>query len=306
MAGPTPPSDSSAVTRADASAGWRRWANVLLALGAACVWYFDGHYGPILVTVGVAALASRLAKLDTWRFLTLTLAFFVGEAALRWARVPRAYQNILPHTALVMAAFAAMQWRDLRGALALPRWRRALWLVPVVAVASCIAVYVWFGHYPRCRLPGPYRDLPRWVLWMGMPAFVVANALCEELVMRVAVLSALRRAFGATAAVFVQAIAFGLWHWVGGMPFGPAGAAMAFAFGAALGVVRIATRSVWPCVVTHGIVSVFMGTVFLSRATTWFGTVRWWPLLGGVLALSAALAAFAFVLNAALGLRSRP
>jgi len=303
---PLPASDVPGPAGDARNVGWRRAANAVLTLAAVSLYYLDGHYVAILAGLAVFGLGAAAARLAAWRFLALSLAFFAGAAVYRWARVPWAYQNILPQTALVLVAFAFMEWRDLRGTVTLPRWRRALWLVPVVAIASCAAMHFWLRRLPQCRLSAPYRELPRWVLWMGMPAFVVANALCEELLMRVAALGALRRTAGTSGAVLLQAAAFGLWHWVGGMPDGPAGAAMAFAFGAALGAIRVATRSVWPCVVAHGVVSIYMGVVFLSRATTWFGTVRWWPLLGGMAAVTVFVGAAAFAADAAVGLRRRP
>lgn len=270
-----------------------RWLDTLLGVGAAGAFYFDDRLAAVAVALGAAAVAARAGRRPIWRFLTLSCCFTAAVAVER-GMVPRHARSVFPAAIAVTTCSALVLREELREALGPTAWRRAPWLVPLVAAAAIVAMHLWFERHPPGRLARPLWRQPDWLLCSAMPPAVLANALGEELTFRGGLLSALRRSLGAPAAVAIQALAFGLWHWHGGLPHGPVGCLMACAFGAALGAARIAARSLWPCVAAHAAAGLYVGWTVVEHNTVPGRPL--WPLAVG---LGAALALF---LGLSLGL----
>lgn len=88
------------------------------------------------------------------------------------------------------------------------------------------------------------RDVPAPLLIL---AVAVTPAICEELLMRGAVLRALRGTLGGPGAVFVSSFLFGILH-LSLYRFVPT-----FLLGIALGVVTLAARSLYPAMIVHAL-----------------------------------------------------
>jgi membrane protease YdiL (CAAX protease family) len=80
--------------------------------------------------------------------------------------------------------------------------------------------------------------------------FTVVNALTEELWFRGILLGALRGLLPPVAAILLQALLFGISHWVG-TPRGILGFALAGVWGIALGWWTYSRRSLWPAFAVH-------------------------------------------------------
>jgi membrane protease YdiL (CAAX protease family) len=89
--------------------------------------------------------------------------------------------------------------------------------------------------------------------------FSVFNALLEEMIFRGILLDALTAAIGASWAVVVQALAFGVGH-AHGYPPGPLGIALAAVYGLMLGLVRQ---------VSGGLAAPWMAHVFADATIFW-------------------------------------
>jgi membrane protease YdiL (CAAX protease family) len=157
-----------------------------------------------------------------------------------------------------LAAFAAV-------VAAVPPLRRGIgWLrvgrldVRVLAataglvVVSSAALVLWFllarpdvgdlaGQVPRGRWE---------VLLPAGAVFAAGNAAMEEAVFRGVLQDALEAEWGRWWAAGVQGVAFGVIH-SQGFPRGPAGMAMASAYGVALGLLRVWAGGLGACVLAH-------------------------------------------------------
>ncbi len=134
------------------------------------------------------------------------------------------------------------------------RWTPELpWLVAGTVVVTAGALLAW-QRLADGTLPQDYLDAAAGRPWalivLGGVAFSLVNAAVEEVVFRGVLLSALSAVLGVTAAVVLQAVAFGVLH-LNGVPSGPAGMAMAGAWGLLLGVMRVRSRGLLAPYVTH-------------------------------------------------------
>lgn len=124
-------------------------------------------------------------------------------------------------------------------AYALP-WSVAgpIWIV-ILAVLTGLAM---LGIVP------PVIDLPTALPLLGVAALAAAlNSFWEEVAYRAAPLSQLAPVIGASPAVLLLAVWFGLGHFYGGIPSGAAGAVMAGAVGLLFGRAMIESRGLaWP------------------------------------------------------------
>jgi membrane protease YdiL (CAAX protease family) len=82
-------------------------------------------------------------------------------------------------------------------------------------------------------------------LWSAI-AIAAAPALCEETTVRGVLLPALRPLLGAAGAIFASALVFAAMH------ADPYRFAFTLAVGAALGLLRVRTGSLWPSILAHG------------------------------------------------------
>lgn len=120
------------------------------------------------------------------------------------------------------------------------RWSIAgpVWIV-VLAVLTGLAM---LGVLPQVI------DLPAALPLLGVAALAAAlNSFWEEVAYRAAPLSQLAPVIGASPAVLLLAVWFGLGHFYGGIPSGAAGAVMAGTVGLLFGRAMIESRGlVWP------------------------------------------------------------
>jgi hypothetical protein len=89
-------------------------------------------------------------------------------------------------------------------------------------------------------------------------AFSVVNALLEEILFRGLLFDALKASYGVAFALFLQAGAFGVFHFQG-FPSGAIGVALAAIFGLMQGMLRIYSGGLFACWVSHALVD---GTIF--------------------------------------------
>lgn len=91
---------------------------------------------------------------------------------------------------------------------------------------------------------GESKELPRWALWAVLASLPVMVPL-EEWLFRGVILRRLAPRVGAVGAVVVSAALFAIAH------FSLSGAMGRFAIGLVLGVLYLATRSLWPGIAAH-------------------------------------------------------
>jgi membrane protease YdiL (CAAX protease family) len=141
------------------------------------------------------------------------------------------------------------------------RWFRAGQLRREVVVgmvatiaASAVALEAWYLlltpdlRMYRALLP----PLPAWALLLGALGFAGLNAAMEEGVFRGILFQALESALGVGAApLVIQAVAFGLLHFVAGFPNGGWGFVMASAYGLLQGVLRRRSAGILVPWLTH-------------------------------------------------------
>jgi hypothetical protein len=148
-------------------------------------------------------------------------------------------------------------------------WRVVRWFgldrlqgVSLTAWACAAGVAFAYSYYAR-RLPSVRLTMFRWdVLKCAAILLAIAAALCEEGVFRKTIMSVLQNhGAGAVIQVSVSGLCFGLAHAVWGLLKGSLRAAMAATIatsvmGTALAVIYLlAGRNVWPCVVSHFLIT---------------------------------------------------
>ena len=250
-----------------AQAGRFSWLSAVVALVCASLLYFDSHHAILLPGLAVIATVLVIIRAPVRYFTLFALAFFVGRTID--AFLPQVVRGIAP---LLLGAsfFVVLLPQECRLSLALPvRKHWLLWAIPF-AVACMLAMHWWFEAHAPLRLLPSLRRQAASVLWTVMPPALILNAIGEEVVFRGAFLSALLNAHGRSFSIVVQAVAFGLVHYVGGIPNGLAGCLMAFAFGLGLGLFRVMTQSLWPGIAIHAAVGVFMGIRIVQANVCWF------------------------------------
>jgi membrane protease YdiL (CAAX protease family) len=122
-----------------------------------------------------------------------------------------------------------------------------------LAFVSLVALLSWVGAKEPdfTRYTGGLPSMPVWALPFAGLGFALLNAAMEEISFRGIIFDALRGVLGTEPApLWVQAFLFGALHYRTGFPDGPAGVAMTFAFGVALGVLRLRSGGLaLPCAV---------------------------------------------------------
>ena len=119
-------------------------------------------------------------------------------------------------------------------------WGRPSWLgVSAVVPVTALALSVWSVWLAPdvSDLVAVVASVPLGALILGGLWFSICNAVLEEAVFRGIVQTGLSRLLGPTAAVILQALAFGCIH-VHGFPRGALGVAMASVYGLMLGLLR--------------------------------------------------------------------
>lgn len=111
---------------------------------------------------------------------------------------------------------------------------------------TALALVAWQQVF-NGQVPDAYRDAahgqPVWLILVAGAGFALVNAAVEEAIFRGVLQTSLQQLLGPTAAILIQAAAFGLLHVVG-IPTGLVGALMAGTWGILLGVLRHHTRGI--------------------------------------------------------------
>lgn len=116
-----------------------------------------------------------------------------------------------------------------------PRIGLAMAIIIVISSAG-LAAYDWIFSPDLQDLAGKLASLGM-PFAVGILVFSSVNALLEEVIFRGILHDAFLAQFGPRAALFIQAVVFGLGH-ANGYPPGPAGTVLAFAYGIMLGLLR--------------------------------------------------------------------
>jgi sodium transport system permease protein len=118
----------------------------------------------------------------------------------------------------------------------------------IVLVALVLPLQEWLFPTPPA-VSDALRSLvaPSDPLWLKLFAVAITPAICEELLMRGAVLRSLVRPLGHTGAVVVSALLFAVLH-LSAYRFVPT-----FMLGVILGTVALSTRSLWPAMLVHAL-----------------------------------------------------
>jgi sodium transport system permease protein len=191
--------------------------------------------------------------------------------------------NTLPWDALYLRR---PDWRALGVAAVL-----ALLLLPPLATLAQVA-YAWYPQqlddpHPLAQLLGAIHEPARgrtggWAL--GLLAYALAPAVCEELAFRGFILTGLLRRFRARNAILLSAFLFALYH-LNVFLFLPA-----FGLGIVLGLLTVRSRSLVPAVVFHFLHNALLLAVAgLARYPFWYDVAQSWAWVVGV-SLAVALA----------------
>jgi membrane protease YdiL (CAAX protease family) len=152
-------------------------------------------------------------------------------------------------------------------ALAVPRYRRSFsWLrigrfgkdifllVVITAAISGIALYIWsLVLTPDLSMHLKYfPNMPIWLFPVAGLGFSVSNAAIEEFVFRGVTMQALDSAFGPSIiSIVLQALPFGVMHYLEGFPNGTWGLAMTFVYGIMLGALRRRAQGMFAPWIAH-------------------------------------------------------
>jgi uncharacterized protein len=140
-----------------------------------------------------------------------------------------------------------------------------LMLATIFISTLALIVWCWLLKPDLSIYFGQIPNMPLIVIPLAGLAFSVMNAVMEEFAFRGIIMSGASNAFEtATISVFFQAIAFGLFHYLGGFPNGVIGASLTFVYGVLLGFIRNRSQGMMAPVVTH----IFADLVIFSMLIT--------------------------------------
>jgi uncharacterized protein len=134
-------------------------------------------------------------------------------------------------------------------------WDGIVWtLTATTIIVASAALVMWYSHFRYdADLSNIGDQIPAWplpyLLSLGL-FFSVVNALLEEIIFRGVLYEALVDGYGAFAALFIQALVFGLVH-AHGFPRGVIGIVMATTYGVVLGYLRQRSGGLLPPLVAH-------------------------------------------------------
>lgn len=221
---------------------WRHWRDLFAAL--VCFFYFSGAW---FFPAGWAP----------WPLLDLLLAFALG-----WAG----------------ASFFTTKSERLRW------WREGELGFPILLVTSGLslvaaAVLLLWAHWAKHlgsggQLVQELSGVPTWfLLTLGVPLFSVLNALLEEGFFRGLLTTSLEEHLPGRQRLVVglQALAFGAIHFGAGFPNGWVGFAVATAYGAALGALRLWSGGLRAPILAHVMADLVIGYTVVALGLTPFG-----------------------------------
>lgn len=118
-------------------------------------------------------------------------------------------------------------------------------IILATTLVSSVALVVWYLLFkPEMSCyTGQILSMPLWILPFAGIGFAVMNAAMEEIAFRGIIMEALENALGpGVASLILQAILFGLVHYLSGFPCGVCGVLMASVYGVMLGWLRRLSR----------------------------------------------------------------
>jgi membrane protease YdiL (CAAX protease family) len=107
--------------------------------------------------------------------------------------------------------------------------------------------------------------LPLPVLIVGAIGFAIVNATLEEIVWRGAIQDGLEPLFGATGAIALQAVSFGVQH-LHGVPRGASGILLAGTWAVMLGLLRRHARGLLAPILAHVVADATIAIIILTYA----------------------------------------
>ena len=203
-------------------------------------------------------------------------AIHISLFSLLWIGLPFVFPvlHFYPLTLLVplvVYCVVAASFPSLRNSL---RWLRAgklnsyvLVLVFATAIVSGLSLVGW------CLLLKPdisshLAQMPKlsvWALPFVAVGFAMLNAAMEEFVFRGIVMQSLDSAVGAGyASITIQAISFGLFHYVAGFPNGALGLVMVCVFGFMLGMLRRRSEGLLAAWMAHVLADVVIFSILAT------------------------------------------
>jgi membrane protease YdiL (CAAX protease family) len=223
-------------------AGWRNRVLVLLTLGLILATYYAG-YGFYLPWAFLILLpwAARYGDLRTVQLILIFLASYTLPK-LFLTRQPFLVGKGIGVVVYLYVALLIVPLRQTMDWLRAGRWTLVGTILALAVILLSAGGLIGWFHFAKPDMSGYAKTLPHVsarILPLYMGGFAVINALLEEIVWRGFVMTALDAAFGAGIfSVIVQAVIFGMAHFIRGFPAGWSGAGLAGLFGLAMGLMR--------------------------------------------------------------------
>ncbi|MFJ8860522.1 lysostaphin resistance A-like protein [Streptomyces sp. NPDC102451] len=215
----------------------------------------------VLVLLGVTGAAVRTRSAPTLRTV------LVADLVLVLVLVSGV--GIWPAPLGLAVLIAWLVWRRIPLLRSSPVWLRRgkltrdlPWLVAATAVVSALALTVWalVADPAAGRYLESLQSRPVLLVLLGITAFSLVNAACEEAVYRGVFQTELTAVMGTVPALAVQAIGFGLLH-IQGFPSGAAGVVLAGIYGVFLGIIRMRSEGMLAPYVAHVCADVTIGAL---------------------------------------------
>lgn len=228
----------------------------------------ETFYWPALAVTGLTALGATLRGARPAQSIGVLLFLVLGFEAVPWLHDT---WPLPVYCALFLHAMVAWRlgWVTLPSAVGRTHVRGKLAgaaAFVIVAPPVALAVYLWGSGTDverlLVRVPAGYSVAGLLLLgWL----FSVLNALAEESVFRGIVLRELQRTFRSDWwMVGVQAVAFGLMHYIG-FPDGWEGVVLAGGYGAMLGALRLRSDGLLLPVIAHALADVVVVTYVITE-----------------------------------------
>jgi membrane protease YdiL (CAAX protease family) len=176
--------------------------------------------------------------------------------------------------ALSLALTAGIAWRRKslrawRGWFRLGRIDTAVWgWFAIIVVLTISGLLLWMflfdGHLPEAYVSAA-RSVPKWQAAVGGAVFLIVNGIIEDAIFFGILLTATSGPLHQVSAVVVVAAAFGMAHF-SGVPGSMIGVAMAGAWGAVLGLLRVRTDGMLATYLAHVLADATIMVVLLPKA----------------------------------------
>jgi uncharacterized protein len=193
---------------------------------------------------------ARLQRIGTLFMLLLACSFLLGLIT-RGDHSPRPVLIMSVIDALVVAAFALMEFKELKPWLRAPHLDGSIALqvllaigVFVVTISAYFKVFDWAGG-TTLKFTDRFLDA-HWPMWSVYLVISVAPAIVEEITFRGIIQGSLERMFSVRDAWLIQGALFGLLH------LSPFMFPSHFLMGLCFGFIRNRTKSLYPSMLVHG------------------------------------------------------